>query len=426
MKEAAALSNVIERRREFYLLMLSRAVRSFGMAVISIVLPLIVAHQGYGAGAAGLIFTAASVGAAVLLFAAGFVGDRIGRKPVLVALAVLAAITTAGFGLAQSYALLMAFAFFGALARGGGAGSGGAWGPFAPVEQPLIAEVVPRSARAAVLGQLSFVGVLAGAVGSLAAALPDLLRSSMPLHAAEALTMLLAAVMQLAAGVLVLGVREAPLPPRLPHETHRLSTRARSAIWRLSLTNTLNGLGVGFLGPFLTYWLEVRYHVGAAALAGLYTLANLVTALPYLGAARLAQRLGSVPAILWTRLVGAFFTACLPLMPTFTLAGLVYILRMMFQTVANPIRQSFVLELVPPEERGRLNAASSVPSQIATAVSPTVGGYLMQALGLIGLPLELAALFQAANAVLFNFFFRRARDPATMDRSPAPGGNQAD
>ncbi len=426
MKEAARLSNVVERRREYNLLMLSRAVRSFGMAIISIVLPLIVAHRGYGAGAAGFIFTAASAGAAVLLFSAGFVGDRIGRKPVLVALAALAAITTIGFGLADSYALLVAFAFFGALARGGGAGSGGAWGPFAPVEQPLIAEVVPRATRASVLGQLSFVGVLAGALGSLAAALPDALRGEMPMHAAEVLTMVLAGVMQLAAGVLVLGVREAPLPPRRPEQTYQLSTRAKAAIWRLSLTNALNGLGVGFLGPFLTYWLEVRYHVGAASLAGLYTLANLVTALPYLGAARLARRLGSVRAILWTRLVGAFFTACLPLAPTFALAGLVYILRMMFQTVANPIRQSFVLDLVPAEERGRLNAASSVPSQVTTAVSPTVGGYLMQTLGLVGLPLELAALFQAANAVLFNAFFRHAGDPATMDRSPARSGNQAD
>jgi len=402
----------VERRREYLLLLISRAARSLGMAIIAIVLPLIVAHRGYGAGAAGFIFTAASAGAAILLFAAGFVGDRLGRKPVLVALAVLSAITTIGFGLASSYTLLVTFAFLGALARGGGAGSGGAWGPFAPVEQPLIAEIVPREARAAALGQLSFIGVLAGAVGSLAAALPDALRGTMPGDAGEVATMALAGVMQLAAGILVLWVREAPPAPARPELGRHLSSRARGAIWRLSLTNSLNGFGVGFLGPFLTYWLEVRYHVGATDLAGLYTLANLVTALPYLGAAQLARRLGSVRAILWTRLVGALFTACLPLAPTFTLAGAVYILRMVFQTVGNPIRQSFVLELVPPEERGRLNAASSVPSQVTTAVSPAVGGYLMQVLGLVGLPLELAALFQAANAILFNVFFRRAGDPA--------------
>ena len=397
------------------MLLLSRAVRSFGMAIVSIVLPLIVARRIPSASAAGLIFTAASAGAALLLFTAGFAGDRIGRKPVLVALATLAAITTAGFGFAQSYILLAAFSFLGALARGGGAGSGGAWGPFAPVEQPLIAEIVPRETRAAALGQLSFVGVLAGAVGSLAAALPDLLRGAMPVASGEALTMALAGVMQLLAGILVLPVREAPPTPRGPERGGRRSARAHAAIGRLSLTNAFNGLGIGFLGPFLTYWLEVRYHVGVASLAGLYTLANLVTAMPYLGAARLARRLGSVRAILWTRLVGAFFTALLPLAPTFALAGVVYVVRMIFQTVGNPIRQSFVMELVPAAERGRLNAASSLPSQVTTAVSPAFGGYLMQALGLVGLPLELAAFFQAVNAGLFNFFFRKARDPARAE-----------
>ncbi len=414
------MARSLERRREYLQLLLSRAVRSVGMAITSIVLPLIVAHRGYGADAAGFIFTAASAGAAVLLFAAGFVGDRIGRKPVLVALAVLAAITTAGFGFAGSYALLVAFAFFGALARGGGAGSGGAWGPFAPVEQPLIAEIVPREARAAALGHLAFVGVLAGALGSMAAALPDLLRGAMPLSDGEAATMVLAGLLQLMAGILVLWIREAPSAPVRPELGHQLSGAARGAIWRLSITNSLNGFGVGFLGPFLTYWLEVRYHVGAAALASLYTVANLVAALPYLGAARLARRLGSVQAILWTRLIAAAFTAAMPFMPFFTWAGAVYILRLIFQTVGNPIRQSFVLDLVPPEERGRLNAASSVPSQIATAVSPILGGYLMQDLGLIALPLELAAIFQAANAALFNAFFRGSSDP-----SAAGGGNQA-
>ena len=411
------MPSAIERRKEYRLLLVSRAARSFGMAIVSILLPLILADLGYGASLAGFVFTAASAGAAVLLFTAGFAGDRVGRRSVLMALALLAAIATAGFGLAHSYVLLLAFAFVGALARGGGAGSGGAWGPFAPVEQPLIAEIAPRDARATALGQLSFVGVLAGAAGSLAAALPDLLRGTMTLDGALALAMGLAAVMQLAAGIMVLWVHEAP--PH-PEGGRRLSPQARGAIWRLAVTNSLNGLGVGFLGPFLTYWLEVRYHVGAAALAGLYTLANLVTALPYLGAARLARRLGSIRAILWTRLAGAALTACLPLAPSFTLAGLVYLLRMVFQTTSLPIRQSLVLDLVPPEERGRLSAASSVPSQVTTSISPVVGGYLMQSLGLMAVPLELAALFQAANAVLFATFFRSARDPSRPASDTGP------
>lgn len=403
----------IPRRGEYRLLLASRLVRSFAMSIVTVVLPLLVAERGLRPTAAGLVFAAASVGGAVILLSAGFLGDRYGRRPVLFAIAALAAIGTAGFGLSSNYGLLILFAFVGALARGGVAGSGGAWGPFAPVEQPLIAEVVPRSARGAVFARMSMLGVLAGAAGSLVAALPDALRGlGISPTAGAALTMLLAGAGQLAAGLLVLPVREAPPAPPARAEGRRLSPEARDAVYKLSLTNALNGFGAGFLGPFLTYWLHVRFGVGAAALATLFTVTNLVTALPYLGAARLANRIGSIPTILWTRLVGAAFTALLPFAPTFLWAGIVYVLRMVFQMAANPVRQSLVLDLVAPEERGRLSSASSLPSQVTVSISPYIGGWLMESLGLLGLPLELAAAFQAANSILFARFFRRAGDPA--------------
>ncbi|MDA8345503.1 MAG: MFS transporter [Thermaerobacter sp.] len=403
----------IPRRREYLFLLASRVVRSFAMSIVTVVLPLLVAERGLRPTAAGLVFTFASIGGAVILLSAGFLGDRYGRRPVLLAIAALAGIATVGFGLASNYLLLLLFAFIGALARGGVAGSGGAWGPFAPVEQPLIAEVVPRSARNEVFARMSLLGVLAGALGSLVAALPDVLQGvGITRAGGDAITLVLAGLAQLAAGLLVLPVREAPAVPAARIEGRRLSVKARRAVWRLSLTNSLNGFGAGFLGPFLTYWLHVRFGVGAAQLAMLFTVTNLVTALPYLGAARLAERVGSIPAILWTRLLGAAFTALLPFTPTFLWASIVYVLRMAFQMVANPIRQSFVLDLVEPEERGRLSSASSLPAQVTTSISPYLGGWLMESLDLMALPLELASAFQAANALLFAHFFRRAPDPA--------------
>ncbi len=386
------------------------------MSIITVVLPLLVADRGLRPTAAGLVFTAASIGGAVILLSAGFLGDRYGRRPILVAIAATAAVATVGVSMTGSYPLLLLFACIGALARGGAAGSGGAWGPFAPVEQPLLAEVVPRSARNAAFSTLAILGVLAGAAGSLAAALPAVLQGVGVTRAGgDEITMIIAGVAQLAAGLLVLPVREAPPIPPARLEERRLSPAARDAVFKLSLTNALNGFGAGFLGPFLTYWLHVRFGVGAAALATLFTVTNLVSALPYLGAASLARRLGSIPTILWTRLFAAVFTALLPFMPTFLWASAVYVLRMAVQMMANPIRQSFVLDLVAPEERGRLSSASSLPSQVTTSVAPYIGGWLMESLGLMGLPLELAALFQASNGVLFAHYFRGARDPAAAE-----------
>jgi MFS family permease len=388
--------------------MASRAARSFSMSLVSVMVPLIVADRHFDPASSGAIFSSASIGAAVLLAVAGALGDRIGRRPVLFGLAALAAVATAGFGLTGSFLLLAAFAFLGALARGGNAGSGGASGPFAPVEQPLVAEVASEAERGHALGQLSFVGVIAGAAGSLAAGLPAVVQGlGGSFFAGVAVTMLIGAMAQILSGVLVLPVRERPLAPQVKSAARRLSPAARGTVLRLSLTNALNGFGAGFLGPFLTYWLASRFGATAAQLSLLFTVANLVTAFSYLRSDWLGRRFGRVPAILWTRLIGSLLTIALAFAPTFLWVGIAYTVRMVFQTVSNPIRQDFVLGLVEPGERSRVNAVSSLPQQVTLALSPLVGGYLLQDLGLIYVPLAVAATFQAANAVLFNMFFGR-------------------
>ncbi len=123
--------------------------------------------------------------------------------------------------------------------------------------------------------------------------------------------------------------------------------------------------------------------------------------------------------VVWTRLTAAFLTAVVAVSPTFLIAGLVYLLRMIFQTVSNPIRQSLVLEMVRPEERSRVSAISTLPSQVTMSISPAIGGLLMLSTATEDFPIVGAALFQGLNAVLFRWFFHDAPDP---DRRPDPDG----
>lgn len=410
------------RQAQIRYLMASRAVRSFGMGTVAIILPLLLAHSHLTAIQAGAVITAASVGSAVTLFAAGILGDRLGRRPVLIGISLVAGLSAALFGLVQVDWAFLLFAFLGSLARGGNAGSGGAMGPFAPVEQPLVAELTGRERRSDVLARMSFVGVLGGAAGSVVAALPDLLRTfGLAITTGEGITMVIAGITMVIAGILVLPIRESPPIPLLRSE-RALSPKGRHATFLLSITNSVNGFGVGFLGPFLTYWLTRRFDASATQLALLFTVTNLVTALPYLGAARIAARVGGVRMVVWTRLTAAFLTAVVALSPTFLVAGAVYLLRMIFQTVSNPIRQSLVLEMVRPEERSRVSAISTLPSQVTMSVSPAIGGFLMLSAATEDFPILGAALFQGLNALLFRWFFHDVPDP---DRKQGPDTNRS-
>ena len=379
------------------------------------VFPLYLVRVGYGSAGIGLLLSGGGVATAALVALVGFGGDRYGRRGMLLLLAGLAVL--GGLLLASSgnvVAVLVASGLCG-VGRGGGAGSGGSWGPVFPAEQPLLAASVPPRQRTSAFGAIAFVGVLAGAAGSLVAWLPGGLTALgwSPLGADRAV-FLLGALLSAAMLLCTLPLRETPptTPPGPPGE---ISTRA--LVGRLGLTNALNGLGFGFLGPLLTYWFHVRYAAGAGEIGALYTLVNLVTALPYLGASRLAERLGALRAITLTRGASVLLLLVMAAMPGFWWAGAVYALRMAFNSLGLPTRQSFVMGVADERRRGMVAAVSSLPSQVTSAISPSIAGVLME--GVIDTPLFGAALFMGANLVAYYFAFRQVRPPEETARDGA-------
>jgi MFS family permease len=188
---------------------------------------------------------------------------------------------------------------------------------------------------------------------------------------------------------------------------------------RLWITNSVNGLAVGFFGPFITYWFYRRYGAGPIEVGWLYTIINLAAMIANLAAARVAARLGLVRAIVLSRSFQALLIIPMVLAPTFWFAGMLYLLRMLVQRLGLPLRQSFVMGVVPSEERGRIGALSNLPSQATSALSPTLAGYLFDHVAL-ALPFDIGALLQGINTILFFLFFRNIVPPEEQDPAAKP------
>jgi MFS family permease len=403
-----------------------RALRSFSTAFLTVVFPLYLASEGYSVARIGLVLTAGGFISAVLVLGVGLGGDRLGRKRMLIWVAALAAAGSAALAVSSSLVVAMLANGLAGVGRGGGAGSGGSWGPVFPAEQPLLAASAEPRARTKVFGHMSFIGVAAGALGSLVAYVPEVAhRAGWTWAASYRLVFVLGAVLSLLMLATMMPIRE-PRPARLdapaarrvgrglaPAEAGsagaepRLSTRQLLA--RLGSVNALNGFGFGFLGPLLTYWLHVRYGVGPGQLGVLYTVVNLVTMAPYLGSARVAERLGTVRTVVWTRTAGLAFLLALLWTPTFLLAGVAYALRMAFNSLGMPARQSYVMGVTEERRRSTVAAVGSLPSQLSSSVSPVVGGALMSSF--FDIPIVGGVVFMAANVVAFYFSFRRYRPP---------------
>jgi MFS family permease len=417
--------------RDLALLFAGRGLRSLTQGYLSVIVPLYLALLGYSAVQLGVVFTASSVASAMLAAAVGFFSDRYGRKTFLVILALLTALGGVVFAASGAFVVLLVASAVSTIGRGGGAGSGGAWGPYYPAEQALLAEHVDDRHRTAVFGATSFVGVLAGAVGSFLAILPSVLRANFGVNTLSGDRVLfgLTAVLGVAMAIVVLPVRETRQSsgPEKRRTARRepLSPQTVRMILKFMATNATNGLAIGFLGPIIVYWFYRRYGVGAAELGGLFALVNLATAPSYLFAARIARRLGAVNAVVVTRATSVVLLVFIPLMPVYPLAAALLLVRMVTNTLSNPIRQSYLMAVVRREERATAAGLSNLPTQICSSMGPTLAGYMMQSL-FLDLPLELAAIFQGLNAVLYYVFFRDIKPPeerateARPSQPPAP------
>src|SRR3954466_4447991 len=151
-------------------LLAARALRDFGDGFVAVLLPVYLLALGFTALEVGVIATAALLGSALLTIAVGFLGARYDHRQLLLAAACLMTATGVAFALVHDYALLLVVALAGTINP-----SAGSVSVFVPLEHAVLAREVADHVRTRMFARYSLVGALAGAVGALLAAAPDLL-----------------------------------------------------------------------------------------------------------------------------------------------------------------------------------------------------------------------------------------------------------
>lgn len=381
-------------------LVTGRVLRSLSQGYLAVVVPLYLLSRGADAATVGVIVTVWSAGSAALALFGGFLGDRIGRKWVLLMFSAFNALAAVAFAAGAPIWMLAIAGAIGTFGRGGGPASGGAYGPYFSAEQALLAEYATPERRTRLFARFSFAGALAGA-GSYAL-------THLPVHLLFELAIALGVAMTLS----VLPLQEHRESANLERaRSVALSRPTRSLLVRLGVTNATNGLAVGFLGPMLVLWFHVRYGASAQEIGRIYLIIALASTGMYLFVGRIVAAIGgAVRTIVTLRVAACVMLAIMPFMPSLWWAGACYLVRMLFNSVTLPVRQSFVMGIVPAEERGRAAALSNLPSQVCSMIGPAVAGALMRTLW-IGTMLEAASLLQLLNAGLYWRFFHNVTPP---------------
>jgi len=427
------------------------------------VLVLYLAQLGLSEGLIGLLLSLTLFGDAVISLWMTTTADRVGRRRILIAGAALMLFAGLLFALTDRVELLLIAAIIGVISP-----SGYEVGPFLPVEQAALSQIVPDEQRTQILAWYNLAGSFATAAGALCGGgLTQLLQQVgvIPLNSYRTVVVLYGVIGVLLALLFTqLSASVEATHSNLPQTRSRFGLhRSRSVVLKLSTLFGLDAFAGGFVvQSIVAYWFHVRFGVEPAALGGnlangcavnrallrqlaqtkrfcrlsirranhvrfgvepaalgvIFFGANVLAGISALAAAWVAARIGLVNTMVFTHLPSNILLVLVPLMPNLPLAIVVLFARFSISQMDVPLRQSYTLALVAPDERSAAAGITGIARSIGAAISPTLAGLFLSNPGSFGAPFFVAGGLKIIYDILLYRGFGRLK---TKNLSPSAG-----
>ena len=373
------------------LLLGARGLRAFGFGFAAVLIGVHLEGRGLSAVLIGLTLGLGLAAASLSGLASAALASRIGRRGTLVVSGILMALTGLDLALATQPFLLVAAGLTGML----GAASVDL-GPFASVEQAVLAEAVPPEARNVAFARYSLTGGLFNAAGGLSAAL-----ATGP--GRTEVFFLFYAALGLATAVLPIFMTakvEAPVAAP-PFGSFR-------PLAGLAALFALDSLGGGFVAnSVVAYWLHVRFGVDPGTLGPVFAGVAILQTVSYEVSGRLSNRFGLINTMVFTHVPSNVLLLLVPFSPTLGWAIGLLLARFALSQMDVPARQAYVVSIVPPAERAGAVAMTGAVRGVAQSFGAALAGVAIGAAA-FAVPFVAGGLLKLVyDAALFGGFRRR-------------------
>ena len=402
--------------RDAKLLMVSRGIRAFAFSYLNVVFAIYLDRLGYTPVMIGVIFTVAYLSGAVLTALWGYLSDRVGRRKILMLLAILTILSNLILIYFSSLFFILAAVIVANVGAGGSGGGGSGGGPFNPVEEALLAEKCQPENRNQIFAVNSCVGSIMGSLGALASGLPQFLQETKGWSAVDSYKPLFGLTILFSVALLFVyrAIGEEEHQPR-PAEK-KMSKSTGVFVTKMSLLAIVDNFGAGMAGSLVAYWFFLRFGVELKSLGVIFFASYFLAALSFLSAPVIARKIGVVRTMAFSHGLASVIYLALPLAPTLSLAAALIVIRSFFAYMDNPLRASFTMAMVQSNERGSAAGVTSLARIVPFGISPTISTYLMQSVSLT-LPLFIGGGLQLVNDVAFFLMFRHVRPPEELAAS---------
>lgn len=374
------------------LLLGARGLRAFGFGFAAVLIGVHLERRGLPPALIGLTLGLGLAAASLSGLASASLASRIGRRRTLFVSGILMALTGLDLALTTHPVLLVAAGITGML----GAASVDL-GPFASVEQAVLAEAVPANERNVAFARYSLTGGLFNAAGGLSATL-----ATGPVWMTDAFFLFYAAI----------GVVTAALPLLLSARVEAPVAGPAFGSFRplagLAALFALDSLGGGFVAnAVIAYWLHVRFGADPSLLGPVFAGVAVLQALSYEASGRLSSRFGLINTMVFTHLPSNLLLLLVPFSPSLPWAIGLLFARFALSQMDVPARQAYVVSIVPPAERAGAVAMTGAVRGVAQSFGPALAGVAIGAAA-FGVPFFAAgALKIVYDLALFKAFRNR-------------------
>lgn len=365
--------------RNIVLLFTTRTLRLFGYGFLSVVLALYLIKSGFDDFLMGLLFSLTLVGDAGISLFLTTTADRFGRKKTLIIGAALMMVAGVVFVLTSNPLILILAAIIGVISP-----SGNEIGPFLPVEQAMLSQLVTKEQRTGLFAWYGLIGSLATAFGALAGGSLATFLQGRGISQLDSYRVILLGY-AIIGGMLALvftGLStacEVTPSAAAPAQQSRIGLhKSRGVVFKLSMLFSLDAFAGGFvLQSFMAYWFHVRFGADEAMLGSIFFGANLLAGFSALLAVPLAKKIGLIRTMVFTHLPSNILLILVPLMPTFAFAITMLLLRFSISQMDVPTRQAYTMAVVDPDERSAAAGITGIARSIGASLSPAVAGALL-------------------------------------------------
>ena len=390
--------------RDILSLYVARALRGFGDGFAIIILPVYLSAIGLSPQEIGLVASASLLGTAALTLITGFIAPRCELRTLSLAGAGLIAFTGMVFPALETIAPILLLAFVGSINP-----SSGDLGMLVPLEHALLTKETVDRDRTSVFAKYSLIGSLTSAVGSLAAALPEMLASSGWSK--------LSALKLMFYGYAALGMLAALLYRRLPRDhTRSDAPRAalgpsRNVVYRLAALFSMDAFAGGFVvQSLLALWLFQRFDMSLEAASLYFFCASLLGAISFPVAAWLSRRIGLINTMVFTHIPSSLCLIAAAFCSSLTAVLSLLLVRAALSQMDVPTRSSYVMAVVTPAERTAAASVTAVPRSLASSISPAIAGFMLAG-PFSGLPLVVCGCLKIGYDLALLAMFRHNKPP---------------